>query len=152
MKKLIATPIILILLLVSCVPETPPPPYGVWVSEEPQITLFFTPEYQILEGREFYFGIYTVNNLDTKLAIEILPGGGAFTIYNLTEPRRWGGGVIHSGRMFDSIYRMVDGEIHYLISEDAQEKLGIDKIIFRRTDDYEPIDPEWIANFVPRPE
>jgi len=58
----------------------------------------------------------------------------------------------HSGILFESIFRLVNDEIHYLIPLDVQERLGIDKIIFRRTDDYEPIDPEWIANFVPWPE
>ena len=32
-----------------------------------------------------------------------------------------------------------------------QIRLGTNEIIFRRTEDYEPIDPEWLANFEFRP-
>jgi len=90
-KTTITLTILALLLLASCLPETPPPPYGIWVSEEPQITLFFTPDFQILENIEIYFGIYTVDSVDTKLAIRIYPGGGAFAMYDLTEPRIGGG-------------------------------------------------------------
>jgi len=140
------------LLLTSCLPETPPPPYGVWRSENPQITLFFTPEYQIIEGRQFYFGIYTVDSVDTKLAIEIFPGGRAFAMYDLSEPRGRGGGVRHSGTLFSGTYRLVRGEIRHRTSPAVQERLGIDIIIFQRAEYYVPLDPEWIANFVPIPE
>jgi len=75
MKKITIT-LVILLLLTSCVPETPPPPYGVWVSEEPQIILFFTPEYQVIEDGPFYFGIYTINGVDVKAFARLNPGGG----------------------------------------------------------------------------
>ena len=156
MKKLLLAILALALLLLSsCLPDTPPPPYGVWVSEEPRIVLFFKPEYRIIENTSIYFGIYTINDVDTKIFTNF--GNGLWLeIFDLTEPRlgRQGLGhrLNHSGRLLSAPYRLIGNEIHYLISPDVQEKLGVEIIVFRHTEDYVPIDPHWIANFVPYPE
>jgi len=49
-------------------------------------------------------------------------------------------------------YRVIEEEIRYRITEPFQELLGTRNIIFQRVEDYKPIDPEWIENFVFRPE
>jgi len=46
---------------------------------------------------------------------------------------------------------MIRGDIHSRMMPISQNTLDNDVIIFRRTEDYKPIDPEWIANFVPQP-
>jgi len=60
--------------------------------------------------------------------------------------------VLHSGILLAGRFRLVRGKLHYHLTPHFQEELGIETIIFQRVEDYEPIDPEWIANFVPRPE
>jgi len=96
--------------------------------------------------------VFTIDDVDTKV-VTSFGNGLVFAINDLTEPRMWGGSVKHSGTLLESTYRIVGDEIHYLISSYTQEQLGFsDIIIFRRTEDYEPICPEWIASFVPQPD
>ena len=153
LKKLITIFAALILLaLSSCVPEIPDPPYGVWQSDDPRITLFFTPEYQVIEGREFYFGLYSIDNVDKKVFAQFGPGGGGFGINDLSEPRNSGGCVLFSRTLIGGNYRLIENMMIYTLSPHSQERLGIETITFHLIDDYEPICPEWIANFVPRPE
>jgi len=155
--------IIAVFLLTSCFPEPEVPPYGVWVSDEPNITLFINLEHQIIEDRHIYFGIYTVDNIDKKVFVQF-GTGRHFVIYDLSEPR-WKGegvysfyqpggggraaGVRHSGSLFAGPYNMRRGEIHSRLAPIPQNTSENDIIIFRRIEDYEPIDPDWIANFIP---
>ena len=61
-------------------------------------------------------------------------------------------GISHSGTVLVGTYRVIEEEIRYRITEPFQELLGTRNIIFQRVEDYKPIDPEWIENFVFRPE
>ena len=156
-KTTITLAILAMLLLTSCLPETPPPPYGIWKSEEPRIVLYFKPQYRVFEDSEFiYFGVYTIDGVDRKIFTNF--GNGLWLdIFDLTALRKrregMGYSINHSGRLLAAPYRLVGDEIHYLISTYTQEMLNInDIIVFRRIEDYEPIDPEWIANFEPMPE
>ena len=93
MKKIIVllAALTLLLLLTSCLPDTPLPPPGVWMSEEPKIILFFDLEDQIQGiGTPSFFGIYMLDGVETKVFTQFGPGL-QFTVFNLTEPRRRGG-------------------------------------------------------------
>ena len=156
MRKTIIFPVFLILLLLtSCVPDTPYPPIGVWVSEDPRIVLFLKPEYQIPVGPLSFLGLYTIDGVETKV-FAAFGNGLRFAIYDLTEPRgtgRTGGGINHSGLMLSGTYRVVGNEIHYTLHQEHIERLGINRIIFHRVEDYEPIDPYyWLPDFFPRSE
>ena len=156
MKKLIVAIAALILLLfTACIPETPEPPYGVWVSEEPRIVLYFKPEYRLPVATPNYLGIYTLNDVDTKVFARF-GNGLQFAIYDLSEPRdvaKTGDGIWHSGRLIAGTYRLVRDEIHYIMSPYLQEQLGVDVIVFRQVEDYEPINSYyWFPNFFPRSE
>jgi hypothetical protein len=146
LKKIIVV-LVALLLLSSCLPSTPPPPYGVWVSEEPRIVLFLTSEYRIFEGPSIYLGIYSIDDVDTKVSAQF--GNGLWIeIYGLTEQRTQWGGIIHSDMLLAGSYQLVRDEIHYRITSHFQEQLGIDTIILQRIENYKPIDPEWLANFI----
>ena len=69
MKRIIAVAALITIFLVlpSCVPDTPEPPYGVWKSEDPHIVLFFKPEHRIPIGMPAYLGFYTVDSTETKV-------------------------------------------------------------------------------------
>jgi len=84
--------ILTLLLLAACFPEPEVPPYGIWVSEEPNITLFIKPEYRIPERNYSYFGVYAADGDYTKTLVRF-GTGRHFTIYDLTEPRTMGGGA-----------------------------------------------------------
>ena len=89
---------LLVLLLVpfsSCVPRTPEPPNGVWMSENPHIVLYFKPEYQIPIGMPAYLGIYTVDGVEVKIFAHF-GNGMQFEIFNLTGLGEDGGA---SGRV-----------------------------------------------------
>ena len=141
-KPLLAILALTLLLLSSCLPDTPPPPYGVWISEEPIIVLYFKPEFRAPTGQPSYFGTYTIDGV-TKKILAHFGNGLWFTLYDLTEPNNgWEGeieGIQHSGMLLAGSYRIVGNEIHYRISPYAQERLGVDRIIFQLTEDYEPL-------------
>ena len=152
MRKLTAITIILVLtLLASCVPDTPDPPYGVWVSEEPRIVLFFKPEYRIPVGPLSYLGFYTVEGVETKIFANF-GNGLRFEIFNLTGLSEEGG-IVGSGRLLVGNYRVAGSEIRYTLTPYFQERLGISTIVFRLMEDYDPIDPYyWFPHFFPRSE
>jgi len=84
----------LLLLLTSCLPDTPLPPPGVWMSEEPKIILFFDPEDQIQGvGTPSFFGVYILDGVETKIFTQFGPGL-TFRIFDLTEPRKGGGQAV----------------------------------------------------------
>ena len=153
MKKTIIPVVLILLLLTSCLPDTPEPPSGVWMSEEPRIVLYFKPEYSINVGPPTYFGIYTIDGVERKVFVRF-GAGLQFSIFDLTEPRGSdiASGVSHSGILLGGSYRVIGEEIRYRLFQESVEILGLNEIIFRRIEEYDPIDPEWVANFVPRPE
>ena len=90
-KAIVLLTVIILLLPTSCLPDTPYPPPGVWMSEDPNIILFLNPEDRIQGvGAISFFGIYTIDEVETKVFIQ-LGNGLNFVIYDLTEPRRGGG-------------------------------------------------------------
>ena len=166
MKKIIVMPVVLMLLIfTSCFPPPLPPPHGVWVSEEPRIVLYLRPEYQVAGFGDYtYFGIYMISEVERKVLVEF-GTGTILRIHDLTEPRgigtetwtgREGGqtgqGISHSGTVLRGSYRVDGKELRYTLNEPFRELVGIRNISFQYVKDYEPLDPEWLENFVFRPE
>jgi len=134
----------------ACMPNTPEPPYGVWMSEEPQIMLFFKPQYRIPVHTQRFLGLYIIDGVELKVFVG-MSHGPRFTIHPkeaLTE-----GGGLGDPILLIGDYRVRRGEIHYTLTPHFQELLGIDTIIFRRVEYYDPIDPYyWSPHFFPRTE
>ena len=138
-------------------PQTPDPPYGVWVSEEPRIMFYFKPQYRILDGWPTYIGLYTLDSVETKV-FAYFGNGLWFNVFHnigLSET----GGLIGwipeggGGPLLAGSYRVVRDEIHYTLTPYFQEQLGIQTIIFYRVEEYDPIDPYyWFPHFFPREE
>jgi hypothetical protein len=129
---------LVLLFTTSCRSEPVDPPYGVWVSEEPRIVLFFKPEYRTPRARG-YLGLYTIDDVETKVFAR-MHYGVRFSINPadaMTEDGVW---LIP---LFVGDYRMVDDEFHYRLTPMFQERLGIDTIVFHRVYDYDPIDPYY---------
>ena len=132
-------------------PPTPDPPYGVWVSDEPIMVLFLKPQYRILEDWPWYIGLYTQDNIETKIFAHFGPGTmiAVFDHTWLSET----GGILGSGRLLAGGYRMVRGEFHFSLNPVFQEQLGIQTIVLHRVEEYDPIDPYyWFPHFFPREE
>jgi len=151
LRKLIAIILIsMLFLLTSCVPDTPDPPYGVWMSEEPRIVLYFKPEYRIPIGMPSYLGLYTLDGVDTKIFAHF-GNGPVFTVYGL-EGLSERGGIIGLGIIGGS-YRVSGDEIRLMLFQEHVEQFGFSTVIFRLIEDYEPIDPYyWFPQFFPRTE
>jgi len=132
----------------SCMPETPEPPYGVWVSENPKIVLYLVPEYRIPLPSINYLALYVNDGVETKALAEF-GNGLMFFIYDLTDSREmWklGSGISHSGRLLGGTYQVAGGEIRL----HHPDQLGNNSIIFRRVESYESIDPYYgLPEFFP---
>jgi len=140
----------MLFLLTSCIPDTPDPPYGVWVSEEPRIVLFFKPEYRIPVGMPSYIGIYVLDGVETKIFAHF-GNGLRFRIQHLDSLTVRGG--LTDSSLLEGNYRVTGEEIRYTLTTPFQERLGIRTIVFRLMDDYDPIDPYyWFPHFFPRSE
>ena len=132
-------------------PPTPDPPYGVWVSEEPRMVLFLKPQYRISENWPRYIGLYTQDNIETKMFARFGPGT-IIEIFNLTGLRE-DGGIRGDERLFAGSYQVVRDEIHYSLFQSSAERLGVQTIVFHRVEEYDPIDPYyWFPHFFPREE
>jgi len=134
---------LLVLLLIpisSCVPDTPEPPYGVWMSEDPHIILYFKPEYRLPFPHISYIGFYTVDGVETRVFAHF-GNGMRFTIYGLDGITE-GGGIRGLG-IIGGRYRIRGGEMHLSHMDET--------IIFRPLETYTPIDPyDWFPHFFPR--
>jgi len=132
-------------------PQTPDPPYGVWVSEEPRMVLFLKPQYRILEDWPWYIGLYTQDSIEIKIFAHFGPGT-MLEIYNLSGLRD-DGGISGAGWLLAGSYRMVRDEIHYSLFQSSAERLGVQTIVLHRVEEYDPIDPYyWFPHFFPREE
>jgi len=137
------------LALASCLPDTPDPPEGVWVSDEPRIVLYLMPEYRIPDGILEYLGLYTLNGVETKVLVPF-GNGLQFEIYDYTR-RSNTGGLVAQQILLAGTYRVVRDEIHWSLFPTSQERAGVDTIVFRRVENYDPIDPYyWSPYFFPR--
>jgi len=142
--------VLLVLFITSCSPETPEPPYGVWVSDEPQIVLFFKPQYRLPIYTPTYLGLYVIDGVEAKVFLEFY-FGTRFSVNpqeTLTEVGVQGGHTLLVGD-----YDVIGDEIRYTLTPFFRERLGIDRIWFRRVEYYDPIDPYyWSPHFFPRTE
>ena len=152
MKKQLSSLMILTLLvtvLTSCLPETPEPPYGVWVSEEHGITLFLKPEYRLSTDSFIYIGLYVVDNIEKK-AFALFRAGTQLLIYDelaFANPSIIRGDYL----LLAGSYRVIQNKIHWTLTPHFQEQKGVRTIIFQRTENYTPIDPyHWSPYFFPR--
>jgi len=140
-------------LFASCLPRTPEPPYGVWVSEEPRIVLFLRPEYRIPIGMPSYVGFYTIDDVETKVFAHFGTGLG-LEIYHITGLRRSGGISGGDNLLLSGSYRVVNDQIRFRASrwhEGQWEESTT--ITFHRLEYYDPIDPYyWFPHFFPRSE
>jgi len=128
------------------------PPYGIWMSEEPRIVFYFKPEYLVpidtpdsrsptgVSLKPQYPGIYTLDDIDIKVFVEF---GRNMSIRSVAD----------STRLIEAYYREVREreEIRLIPFSPHYERLGIREIIFRRTEDFDQIDPYyWFPEFFKR--
>ena len=115
------------------------------------MTLFLKPQYRILEDWPWYIGLYTQDNIETKMVARFGPAT-IIEIYDLPEESETGrtrGSVL----LLAGGYRMVRDEFHFSLDPVFQEQLGIQTIVLHRVEEYDPIDPYyWFPHFFPREE
>ena len=150
MKSILAIILLVatIFALASCVPDTPDPPEGVWISENPRITLFFKSEYRIPTGTPTFIGLYAADGIETRVVVPF-GNGLRFEIHDYTMLRETGA-VMRGSALLTGTYRVTGNEIHWS-SANFLDRIGVSTVIFRRVEDYEPIDPYyWSPYFFPR--
>ena len=156
MRKTILILVTLALLMLSaCVPETPPPPQGVWKSEYPEIILYIMPEYQVDEMGGRFLAKYTAKDGSHTKAIVRFLRGSEVGIYGLADElyqdRR--NSASFSATLLVGFYRVEGDEMNFTLNPRFQEERGISSIKFIRLEKYEPIDPrDWLPNLFPRAE
>jgi hypothetical protein len=118
-------------------------PLGVWKSEEHDIILYFLPEYAIPPNR--YVGFFTIGDIETKVIAISRPESNVW-IYDANSFFNQNVATIV---LFRASYQNVDEQWHFILDERSQERMGYERIILQKVDDYDPINPE---DWFPLPE
>ena len=130
----------------SCVPQTPPPPLGVWKSYNPNIILFLKPSYLMQQVSPIsYLGVYVADSYEIKMFVHF--GNGLR--FRLTEASylREDDIINNLGSFLVGTYRVVGDQIHYTLTPAFRERTGYDIIIFHQLENYDPINPEdWFPS------
>jgi len=100
------------------VSDTPEPPHGVWMSEEPRIILYFKSEYQLSIYGISYIGLYTIDGVETKVFTQF-GNGLQFRIFHLEKLDEYG--VLFDDSILSGSYRVVGNEIHYEVFYSIEE-------------------------------
>jgi len=139
------------ILFTACLPDTVEPPYGVWVSEDPRIVLYFKPQYQAPNSGWIlrFLALYEIEGVDTRVHVHILPGRGAELRrlpadskddFFVTDPPLGSfllGGTFRVER---------DGSMRWSLHEQGERNVG--SIRFWKDLEYDPIDPvEWFPEY-----
>ena len=106
----------------------PPPPYGIWQSIDPNITLFIAPEFRLSQDIEFS-GIYVRDGEEVRVRV-LAPnsrGVGAFLIFEdiIREDKTVSERMLYFGEIYIENDRIYMDLLHYF-----SERTGIDTIIF----------------------
>lgn len=146
MKKHISIFIIFVFIFfTSCLPETVEPPYGVWSSENPNITLYLK-DYEDILQMGFPWrrvGIYTKN----EETLHVFPTFGPATRFNIRyNIYLSSGGALASTTLASGSWQLRNDQMYFNLTPHFQEQLGVRRIIFNRLEEYDPINPEdWIT-------
>ena len=138
--------IIILLFLSSCVPETPPPPLGVWKCYDVGIMLYLDPVYQHPLRQNVWLGYSFADEERTRIFARFGNGAGRINIYDFDTQLTEGGGIsgltLYSGRFYES-----NNQIHLTFSERVAARIGIESTIFYRVTEYPTIDlNEWFPH------
>ena len=143
--------IIIILLLMlnsSCLPESQEPPSGIWKSEEPNIIMYFKPEYRNVPLRLAAFNhlaVYYANGSASNVFILSGPGRRV-SITNDIKVRS--NGTYYTYILIGD-WRLRREQLYLTPTPAFQEKLGVETIIFNRLEDYPEINHEdWITEHI----
>jgi hypothetical protein len=133
-----------ILLISNLLPAKNPVrelPPGIWKSDEPSIVLYFEHEYQHPlrnEGPNF-LGTYTTEHGEQRIFTSLHSKAKILTLLHEDSLDLKEGKLYLNDALFAGWFEVIDDEMHY--------KVGDQTIIFRRVEDYEPINPEdWFRH------
>lgn len=139
--------LIMFLFITSCFPLPQEPPLGVWKSEEPEIIMYFKPEYRNLPtGLGWYNHLGKYFAEDYELNVIIMPHAATRIriIYDIELASS--GGMTHATFLIGD-WRLRRGQLHLTPTPFYQERLGVNVIIFNKIEDYPALDPtEWITD------
>jgi len=151
MRKTVAMLIVLTLLILSaCVPETPPPPQGVWQSEYPEIILYIMPEYQI-PGSGAFLAMYTEEDGSEVKMIIHFERGTIVSMWSIVgTPQGFLNGVPLVEALLAGSFSVDGNKMRLLLTAPVQEKYGMRSIVFVNVEDYVPINPtNWLPDIFP---
>ena len=122
------------LALVSCVATYQPIPYGVWQSENPNMTLIVDPDYASFENPSWsivYPGTYVRDGeeIDLVVVVDNTRGRGGIRVFNASLERFSN----FSDAYFVGNYRVSGGRLIYTLDRQWQEQTGFDRIVFDKT-------------------
>jgi hypothetical protein len=135
MKEIIMVGFVFTLTLTGCFPIPPPqaPPYGVWQSEEPEITLYIIYGF----GDELdNTGVYKKNGNEIELLLEFGPGR-RFKIYDKNTDFSEINSYLQA--YYTGTYRLRGNRDNrrmvYTLVPYWQERTGVERIIFTKVGD-----------------
>jgi len=145
LKKLpiLVTVLTLMLMLTSCIGEILPIPFGIWHSENPNLTLFISREPEHIVGefpiadREHASGIFLVKHVsedgsEIELALSYSPRPYNFVIF---DPLIADEGFFSDSIYFDGRHRIRDDRLYFELRPFYRELTGFDTIVFERVEE-----------------
>ncbi|MCL2035278.1 MAG: hypothetical protein FWG94_11205 [Oscillospiraceae bacterium] len=130
MKKIVF--LLAFLILTSACNTRGELPYGVWQSEEPNITLYFDPEIWVSDP---FPGTYIKDGESTDIVIIFSSSAKAFSIYNASLYYSEDGlNYVDSYKdaYYYGYYRVRGNKLRYNLVPHWQERTGIKTIVFEK--------------------
>ena len=114
------------------IPTPPLPPYGIWQSEEPNITLFIDSE---LSYRDDFPGIYVIDDIEIDVMVGTIPKLATIWIYENVEIED---GTVKRNRFFEGYYSIENDRLYIRLRSCYPEHTGLDIIIFELVEEVTP--------------
>ena len=137
----VVTVVLILFILSSCMQPARIPPDGIWHSEDPNVTMYLKPEYNL---RWSLTPAHFVMNDDVlNVAVSFGPGNGVYMFTDLDINER---GLAMSTFLRGN-WRMTGEQIRLTLMSGSRERLGYKAIVFTKIETYDPIDlADWIID------
>ena len=114
-----------------------PIPYGIWRSEEPNITLFVSPEYQVSLG--IFPGKYVWNEMELEVVAVFLWREPEISIMPTSELVLTEHSVSFGDRYFHGEFHLNNGRLYYSLERSFREWTGYGTIVFELVEEVEGV-------------
>ena len=133
-KQMIILLILFIMLLLASCAVYADYPYGVWQSENPNITLIIDPNYQLDEDPGRFPGIYVKDTGTEDVIVTLDLVGAGLAIHNVSIGEAV---AYHRYADFLGSYRIRRDRMDFTLVRSLREELGVDRIVFELVEEVE---------------